>query len=70
MENGRTGCINRDVNGCKNIRKLFQTFMKDKSRPNRYCRGVDLTKKTNNSNPKMMMTLSCSSPEINFQCVK
>jgi hypothetical protein len=27
MENNRKGCINRDKNGCKNIQKVFKSYM-------------------------------------------
>ena len=39
--NNRIDCINRDYNGCLNIRKLFHSYMKNKTRPERYCRGFD-----------------------------
>ena len=42
MENTRKGCINRDYNGCINIRKLFNSYMKDEPRPQRYCRGYEI----------------------------
>ena len=43
----RKDCINRDYNGCLNIRKIFNSYMKDKPRPQRYCRGYNLEKNTN-----------------------
>ena len=46
MENNGKGCINRDYNGCLNIKKIFDSFMRDGTRPQRYCRGYDLTKNT------------------------
>ena len=39
--NNRIDCINRDYNGCLNIRKIFHSYMKNKTRPERYCRGFD-----------------------------
>jgi hypothetical protein len=42
MENKRNGCINRDKNGCKNIQKLFNYYMKNNERPEKYKRGVTL----------------------------
>ena len=48
MENTRRGCINRDYNGCLNIKKVFDCFMKKGERPQRYCRGFDLTEKDTN----------------------
>ena len=46
MENNGRGCINRDYNGCLNMKKIFNSFMKDGTRPQRYCRGYDLIKNT------------------------
>ena len=42
MENKRRGCLNRDKNGCKNIQKIFECYMKDKTRPLKYQRGYKL----------------------------
>ena len=42
MENNRLGCINRDKNGCYNIKKLFDTYMISGNRPERYKRGVKI----------------------------
>jgi hypothetical protein len=42
MENHRLGCINRDRNACLNMRKLFQYYMENDGRPERYTRGVDI----------------------------
>lgn len=49
MENNGRGCINRDYNGCLNMKKIFNSFMTDGIRPNRYSRGYDLIKNTNTS---------------------
>ena len=49
MENNGRGCINRDYNGCLNMKKIFNLFMTDGIRPNRYSRGYDLIKNTNTS---------------------
>ena len=38
MENKRTGCINRDKNGCKNIQKVFNYYMETGERPEKYRR--------------------------------
>jgi hypothetical protein len=38
MENNRKGCINRDKNGCKNIQKVFNFYMKTGERPEKYRR--------------------------------
>ena len=42
MENNRLGCINRDKNSVKNMAKLTRYYLKNKSRPEKYCRGYDL----------------------------
>jgi len=38
MENNRKGCINRDKNGCKNIQKVFNSYIQTGERPERYRR--------------------------------
>lgn len=40
MKNNRKGCINRDLNGVKNIRKLAQYWIEHKCRPDNYNRKV------------------------------
>lgn len=45
MENNRLGCINRDKNGCKNIQKIFEYYIKYNERPEKYKRCQ--TKTTN-----------------------
>jgi len=42
MENNRKGCINRDKNGCKNIQKVFQSYILTGERPERYRREYKL----------------------------
>lgn len=42
MENKRKGCIDRDINGCLNIKKLFKYYIKTGERPLRYRRGLKL----------------------------
>jgi hypothetical protein len=42
MENNRKGCINRDKNGCKNIQKVFQSYISTGERPERYRREYKL----------------------------
>ena len=49
MENNRKGCINRDYNGCLNIRKLFNCYINNENRPLQYSRGYNLEKNTNPS---------------------
>jgi len=38
MENNRKGCINRDKNGCKNIQKIFNSYIETGERPEKYRR--------------------------------
>jgi hypothetical protein len=38
MENNRKACINRDKNGCKNIQKVFNSYMETGERPEKYKR--------------------------------
>jgi len=44
MENNRLGCINRDKNGCKNIQKVFEYYIKNNERPENYRRGQAIQK--------------------------
>ena len=44
MENNRLGCINRDKNGCKNIQRIFEYYMKNNERPENYKRGHTIEK--------------------------
>ena len=47
MENNRKGCINRDLNGCLNIKKIFTHYLNTGERPLKYCRNYNLKKDTN-----------------------
>ena len=38
MENQRKGCLNRDKNGCKNMQKIFNSYMETGLRPEKYRR--------------------------------
>ncbi len=40
----RLNCINRDYNGCLNMRKIFNHYMKTGERPLRYRRGYEIPK--------------------------
>jgi hypothetical protein len=42
MENNRKGCMNRDKNGCKNIEKVFKSYMETSERPEKYRREYKL----------------------------
>jgi hypothetical protein len=44
MEKNRLGCINRDKNGCKNIQKIFEYYIKNNTRPENYRRGQAIQK--------------------------
>lgn len=48
MENKRIGCINRDINAVKNIKKLADYWFVSKSRPKRFSRNYKLE---NDCNP-------------------
>ena len=67
MENTRKGCINRDYNGCINIRKLFNSYMKDKPRPQRYCRAYEI--KTTNPYNKVSNSSLLEDKKENVQRV-
>jgi hypothetical protein len=41
-ETKESGCINRDNNGCRNMRKLTRSYLAGRGRPERYRRGVEL----------------------------
>jgi len=52
MENNRYGCINRDLNSVKNMKKISDYWFQYKERPIRYRREFDLiTNKLKGSNP-------------------
>lgn len=42
METNRTGCIDRDINGCLNMKKIFKYYLKTGKIPQRYKRGYDI----------------------------
>jgi N-acetylmuramoyl-L-alanine amidase len=44
MENNRKGCINRDRNGCINIRKIFNSYLEKNEIPEKYRRETKLLK--------------------------
>lgn len=41
-KNGSTGCMNRDLNGVRNIRKVTQQYLIDKTRPMKFRRDIQL----------------------------
>ena len=41
MENQRTGCLNRDKNACKNMQKIFNSYMATGHRPEKYRRDYN-----------------------------
>ena len=43
MENNRKGCINRDKNGCKNIQKIFNSYIETGERPEKYRREIKVS---------------------------
>ena len=46
MENNRQGCINRDRNGCNNMKKLFNCYLSSVEIPKAYSRKHKLVKKS------------------------
>jgi hypothetical protein len=58
MENNRKGCINRDKNGCKNIQKLFNSYMETGERPEKYRREYQ-TKNNNSVQPLPLEAVKC-----------
>jgi hypothetical protein len=50
-ENKRMGCINRDVNAVNNMIKIVSTYLKDKTRPEKFRRNYKLPDKTKDDNP-------------------
>ena len=56
MENNRLGCINRDYNGCLNIRKIFNEYMRTGERPWTYSRQNVLTPENEESNRTLAVT--------------
>ena len=42
MENQRRGCINRDRNSCRNMKKIFDYYLEYQSRPARYRRDLKI----------------------------
>ena len=47
MENNRLGCINRDKNGCKNIKRLFDCYLNKENIPLIYRRSHKLKESIN-----------------------
>jgi antitoxin component YwqK of YwqJK toxin-antitoxin module len=42
MKNKRMGCINRDLNSVNNMKKITESYLKNQTRPLKYCRGHKL----------------------------
>lgn len=42
MENQRRGCINRDRNSCRNMKKIFDYYLQNHSRPEKYRRDTKI----------------------------
>ncbi len=62
MENKRYGCVNRDLNSVKNMKKIVDYWFIHKERPLRYRRAFDLkTNQLKDSNPRKGKTLKASS---------
>jgi hypothetical protein len=64
MENNRKGCINRDKNGCKNIRYVFNYYKKTGKRPERFRREYKLERMDQPLKPEKDEVVKCvSMPE-------
>jgi len=48
----RKGCINRDNNAVNNMISIVLQYLKDKTRPYRFMRGVKLEEIKNDANPR------------------
>lgn len=53
MENRRKGCINRDNNSVNNMISILKQYLKDRSRPVHFRRGVDLEELKKIGNPEI-----------------
>ena len=51
MENNRKGCINRDENAVKNMIKIVESYLKDKSRPEKFKRSYKFPQTNKRSQP-------------------
>ncbi len=67
MENNRLGCINRDLNACMNIKKLFKHYLKNGDRPLRYQRSYDLETTSNHESSSNGCKLSGVQLSKSFQ---
>ena len=69
MENTRIGCINRDKNGCKNIQKVFNSYMLTGERPEKYRRGN--TQNNKSFQPLFNKAVKCeTSPKFSLLKIK
>ena len=61
MENTRMGCVNRDNNSVNNMITITTQFIKDKTRPEPFRRGVKLediiTKPIKDNNPDTFLSI-------------
>ena len=58
MGNKRTGCINRDKNAVENMIKITRQYLRDKTRPQRFTRGVKLEDQQTNKKGKNLEFMS------------
>jgi hypothetical protein len=54
MENNRMGCINRDKNAVENMVKIVKSYLKDKTRPEKFRRDYKFPEITNSGNPVLL----------------
>ena len=62
-ENKRLGCINRDNNAVNNMIKIVKSYLKDKTRPERYCRGYKIPEQQKRTTAKAGKCLVVPYPE-------
>ena len=60
MENNRKGCINRDKNGCKNIRYVFNYYKKTGKRPERFSREYKLERIASTTETVKVEVVKCA----------
>jgi len=65
MENNRYGCINRDWNAVKNMKKITEYWFKHKMRPYKYRRSTNL--KASNPNKSNLLVSNRGKPNDNSE---
>lgn len=63
-ESNRLGCINRDNNAVENMKKIVRSYLKDKKRPEKYCRNYVIEKSMTTTDSREMSYRSCEKESI------